>query len=244
MKAIILAAGYGTRMRGVIGDSPKALIEVGGRTILDWLLVNLRDCCQEDDMVLVTNARYQDQFAAWLRRTGSRLALIDDGSTSADNRLGAVGDIRFAVTQAGIADDALITAADNIFDFRFEGLLDRFAKTGGKAAHVGIWHNPDLEDQKRRGVVELAADGRLTAFAEKPDHPTSHWAAAPVYLLPADLLAAVNEFIDAGGNMDAPGYFMEYLVCRHPVYGWRMPGDILDVGNPESLARAQRALGE
>lgn len=244
MKTIILAAGYGTRMRGVIGDRPKALIEVGGKTILDHLLANLRNRCHEDDIVLVTNARYHDHFAVWQQQSGSRIVLLNDGSTHLDNRLGAVGDIRFAMTQAGIAGDTVITAADNVFAFSFDGLLHQFAKTGRRAAQVGIWHNPDLEDQKRRGVVEMEADGRLAAFTEKPANPASHWAAAPLYLLPAALLEAVNEFIESGGNADAPGYFIEYLVGRHPVYGWRMPGDILDVGNPESLARALRALGE
>lgn len=242
MRAIILAAGYGTRMRGVIGDAPKALVEVGGRSILDHLLANLAVCCDESDVVLVSNARYLHHFIRWKEECGSRVTVLDDGSTEAGNRRGAVGDIRFAIEQTGLADDVLIVAADNVFVFDFGPLIKAF-KQNADAAHVGVWYNPDLEDQKRRGVVKLDDAGRLTGFAEKPEHPESHWAAAPLYLLPRQLIYTVREFIADGGNIDAPGYFVEYLVGRHVVSSWRMPGEIFDVGNPESLVRAKALLG-
>lgn len=242
MKVVILAAGYGTRMQGIIGDMPKALVSLGGRTILDHLLANLAGHCRPEDILLVSNARYLPQFEAWQAQAGAAIRLVNDGSTRVENRLGAVGDMDFAISRSRIDDHLLVVAADNIFAFSFDGLLAAF--DARPEIHVGIWYNPDISDQSRRGVVELDASDRLVSFAEKPDKPASHWAAAPLYLLPARLVYTVREFVESGGNVDAPGFLMEYLAGRHAVYGWRMPGEILDVGNPESLAKAKQVLGE
>lgn len=244
VKVLILAAGYGTRMQGVIGDRPKALVEVGGRTILDWLMARLDACCDERDRIIVTNARYFEKFAAWREAHHSAVTLLNDGTLSAETRLGAVADIRFALQCEAVHDDVLVIAADNIFDFDLTGMVDAFDAHGGKYTIAAIRHNPDLEDQKRRGVVELDAGNRLVSFVEKPQAPTSHWAAAPLYLFPARLLPVIDAFVAAGGNVDAPGHLLEYLVKEEPVYGWPMPGRILDVGNPESLAIARAATGE
>ena len=242
MKAIVLAAGYGTRLADAIGDVPKALIEVGGKTILDHLLVNLATCCDESEVVLVTNSRYRGHFERWREARGGRVTILDDGSTDVSNRLGAVGDIEFVIGKVQLADDVLIVAADNIFMFPFDGLLGAFKATDSANVVVGVRYNPDFEDQKGRGVVEMDDTGRLTVFREKPAEPESHWAAAPLYVFPAHLVHTVGEFVSSGGNPDAPGFLMEYLVSRHDVYAWRLPGEILDVGNPRSLALARKAF--
>lgn len=242
MKVLVLAAGYGTRMQGLIGDTPKALVSLGGRTILDHLLANLAGHCGQEDIMLVSNARYFPQFEAWQARTGVAIQLLNDGSTRVEDRLGAVGDMDFAIRRMDIRDNLLVLAADNIFAFSFDDLFTSFENRPD--IHVGVWYNPDLADQARRGVVEMDATGRLISFSEKPDAPASHLAAAPLYLLPARLIYTVREFVESGGNVDAPGFLMEYLSGRHAVYGWRVPGDILDVGNPDSLAKAKQVLGE
>lgn len=234
MKVIILAAGYGTRLQSVIGDRPKALVDIGGKTVLDRLMERLVSICSARDITLVSNARYFKYFEDWKLQQASRITLLDDGSTEAGNRLGAIGDIRFVVREQAISDDILVMAADNILTFELDELVS--AQDHPASARVGIWYNEDLEDQRRRGVVSLGEGDRLTAFSEKPSKAESHWAAAPLYYLPANLLPVIDDYLAAGGNPDAPGYLMEYLVAHHAVYGWRMPARMLDVGNPESLA--------
>jgi len=113
-----------------------------------------------------------------------------------------------------------------------------------RRAHVAVRHNPDLNDLRRRGVVEVDQRGRITAFTEKPDQPASRLAAAPLYLLPQELLHEPARYLSAGGKPDAPGFLIEYLVEHHPLYAWQMPGDIRDVGNPDSYAAALAHLAE
>lgn len=243
MKTIVLAAGYGTRLQPVIGDFPKPLVEVGGGTVLDHLMTRLLAIQDADDIVLVSNARYVDHFRDWQARKAPGVTVLDDGSTHNDNRRGAIGDIAFAIGRAALDDDLLIVAADNVLMFGLDDLLDRFQ--GQPDVWIGVRFNPNRVDQRRRGVVEIDADGRIRSFEEKPTNPRSEWAAAPLYLLPREVAAFVEEYLSAGGNPDAPGFLMEALVTRRVARAWELPGDILDIGSPGLLeaARSRMAAG-
>ena len=118
MKAIILAAGYATRLYPLTKNFPKPLLEVGGKTIFDHLLEQIKAIADIDGVYVVTNRRFYGHFADWARENRAiQTEILDDGTTSNDNRLGAVGDIQFAVEARDIADDVLVLAADNILLF-------------------------------------------------------------------------------------------------------------------------------
>jgi len=76
-------------------------------------------------------------------------------------------------------------------------------------------------------------------FEEKPEHPKSIWTAAPFYIYLGSTIPKINEYLDAGKNPDAPGHFVEWLCTKEPVYAYTVDEQIVDVGNPDSLARAQ-----
>lgn len=238
MKAIVLAAGYGTRLQSLIGDMPKALVKVGDHLVLDYLMHELNQIVSPADTVIVSNARYLEQFASWQQARSSAVTVLSNGSLTAETRLGAVRDMQYAIDCCALSDDLLILAADNILMFGLEDML--CPPVSG--IRIGIRANPDMEDQKRRGVVDIDSTGMVKAFAEKPAVPASAWAAAPLYLVPARFVHVIDEFLNAGGNPDSPGYLIEYLVGRYPVHGWILPGEILDIGNPESLRIAIERL--
>jgi glucose-1-phosphate thymidylyltransferase len=233
MKCVVLAAGYGTRMQNLLGDVPKALVPLGNQVLLDTLMAQLAPL--DLPTYLVSNSRYYDQFLAWQVKSGWPVDILDDGSTEPANRLGAIGDFAFVIKQLNLHDDLLLLAADNLIGFSLLGLLKAFYDR--RQAHIAVRENPDREDQKRRGVVTLDENLRVTSFVEKPAEPLSNLAAAPVYLLPASSLSFLDDYLASGFNNDAPGHFMSYLVKRMPVYGWPVPGDIYDVGNPVSYRR-------
>lgn len=234
MRCLILAAGYGTRMQALIGDQPKALIDIRGRTILDRLVADIEGL--GISITLVSNRRYLDQFHGWQARSGADVAILDNGSTHVDNRRGAVGDMAFAIDAAGLDDDLLVVAADALLTFSLGDMLTSFDTHGG--VHLAVWENPDLEDQKRRGVVTVGEDLEVLSFVEKPAKPTSALAAAPIYIMPRQQRLAPRDYLESGGNPDAPGHLMAHLVDRVPMRAWRVRGEILDVGNPVSYGRA------
>ena len=76
MKCIILAAGYATRMYPLTENFPKPLLEVGGKTILDWLVDDLSSVIEQ--FILISNHKYAGHFEAWA--AGKPVVVVDDGT--------------------------------------------------------------------------------------------------------------------------------------------------------------------
>jgi glucose-1-phosphate thymidylyltransferase len=249
MKAIILAAGYATRLYPLTENFPKPLLEVGGKTILDHLIDQLKTITDIDHAYIVTNHRFHGHFTDWARKraenirsetqahTGLRTDILDDGTASNDDRLGAVGDIQFAVEARDITDDAIVLAADNILQFPIQKFVNTFKSN--PVSHITVRHNPDYEDRKRRGNVKLDENNKVTEFIEKPEEPISEWSVPPFYIYPSTTLPRIKAYITSGGNPDAPGHFAEWLHKQETVYAYKIEGSVLDIGNHESLAEAR-----
>lgn len=239
MKAIILAAGYATRLYPLTENFPKPLLEVGGQTILDHLLDQLETIPDIDRCHLITNHRFHTHFTTWAQRRISRLPfdILDDGTTSNDDRLGAVGDIQFAIDTCRIADDILVLAADNILQFSLRDFVEA-CKTR-PAPCVCVRRIEDPEDRKRRGIAVIDEHNRIIDFEEKPSQPKSEWGVPPFYIYPKTALPRIKTYLESGGIADAPGHFLVYLHKVETVYAYKITGEILDIGNHESLAEAR-----
>lgn len=243
MNVVFLAAGFGSRLTHIIGDRPKALVEVGGTVLLDHLLARVRALPDVERIAVVSNHHFLDQFHAWQRRSGANdVEILDDGASDAEARLGALGDLSFALERLDAGRDTLVLAADNLLGFELEPLLARGRETG--ASVVAVRRNGDLEDVRQRGNLELAPDGRVIAFMEKPEAPIGPWSAAPIYFFPAPVMRLLREYLYAGGHRDAPGHFLAWLHTREPIYGWEQTGPLLDVGDPVSWAEAEQRIAE
>ena len=238
MRCLILAGGYGTRMQGILGDIPKALADVQGRSVLDRLLDGLAPLVTS--ISLISNARFYPMFEAWAAQSTYAVHFVNNGSTQVDNRLGALGDLDLLLTKTGFDAPALVVASDTVLDFSLSGLLQRFQRTG--CSQLAIRRNLDPADQRRRGVVQLDAEQRVIAFQEKPDNPKSDIAASPIYLLTPKALARLPSYLAEGRPKDAPGSFIETLCLEQRVEGWWVPGALFDVGNPESYQAVQDRL--
>ena len=238
MRCLVLAGGYGTRMQGILGERPKALADIQGRCVLDRLLDGLSPLVSQ--VSLVSNARFYPLFEAWAARSPHSVQLFNNGSTQADNRLGALGDLDLLLSKIGYDAPALVVASDTVIDFSLNGLLQQFQRTG--FSQLAVRRNSDPADQRRRGVVQLDAEQRVIAFQEKPEHPESDIAASPIYLLTPEALARLPSYLAEGRPKDAPGSFIEILCQEQRVEGWWMPGALFDVGNPESYQAAQEGL--
>ena len=135
MKALILAAGYATRLRPLTDTWAKELLPVGGRPIVDRIVDNLAHVAEVDEVHLVTNARKAPWFHEWA--SGRDVTIHDDGTTSNDDRLGAIGDMLFVVDRIGVGDDLLVIAGDNLFDFQLSDLV-AFWQRNGVASAVAL----------------------------------------------------------------------------------------------------------
>ncbi len=234
MKAIILAAGYATRLRPLTDSIAKQLLPVGGRPMLDWVCDKVEEVTEE--IHLVTNTRFVEDFRRWAAgRSG--VTVHDDGTTSNDDRLGAIGDIAFVLERAGTDDDLLVIAGDNLFDFRLTNLA-AFWETKCPASAVAVYDCGDLELATHYGVVEVDADERLVGFEEKPSEPRSTLVATATYLYHRDHVPLVERYLGEGNPPDQPGRLVAWLYPREPVYGYRFDGEWFDIGSPEQLLEA------
>lgn len=240
MRAIILAAGYATRLYPLTADFPKPLLEIGGSTILDLLVDQLAGIDGLREIILITNSRFFQFFQRWRDRRpqANAIRLLDDGSTCNDDRRGALGDMRLALEHAGPSDDALITAADNILRFELMDFVAAFRARG--TCQICVHRIEDQERLRRTGVATLGAHDRVVGFQEKPREPKSSWAVPPLYLFPREVLPRILTHLSAGGSGDAPGNLIEWLWKEEPLFAHRIRGSILDIGTPESLDAARR----
>ena len=241
MNALILAAGYATRLRPLTDALPKQLLPVGGRPILDWIADKLDELPELDEVHLVTNARYAPELAAWADRRGG-VTVHDDGTSSNEDRLGAIGDVAFVLHRTRLVDDDLfVIAGDNLFD---ASLADYVAWWRGQdsVSAVGLYDVGELSLARHYGLVELADDQRIVSFVEKPDDPKSTLVATATYALHREHVALIGPYLSEENPSDQPGNFLAWLHSRRPVYGYLLPGEWHDIGTPDQLLEADNRL--
>jgi glucose-1-phosphate thymidylyltransferase len=241
VKALILAAGYATRLRPLTDSWAKELLPVGGRPIVDRIVDSLAEVAEVDEVHLVTNARKAPWFHEWAR--GRDVTIHDDGTTSNDDRLGAIGDMLFVVDRIGTDDDLLVIAGDNLFDFHVSDLV-RYWQTKGVASAVAVRDVGSLELARQYGIVDLDGEGRLRSFAEKPHEPASTLAATATYLYHREHVPLIRTYVESESNADQPGRLVAWLHRREPMYGWVFTEPWYDIGDHDQLLEADNRLRE
>lgn len=233
MKGLILAAGYATRLRPLTDTIPKQLLPVGGRPMVDWILERIEET-SADEIHLVTNARFAADFERWA--VGKDVRVHNDGTTSNEDRLGAIGDIDFV----GLDDDLLAIAGDNLFDYSLVDYESYWRAKGGSA--VAVHDVGDRELAKRYGIVDVDADDRITNFVEKPADPPTTLCATATYLYRREHAALVSTYLAEGNPHDQPGNFVAWLHKREPVYAYRFSGAWYDIGDHAQLLEADNRM--
>ena len=236
MKALLLAAGYGTRLRPLTDRLPKELLPVGGRPIVEWIYDAVVQIPEIDGIHIVTNATKADAVRAWA--AGRDITVHDDGTTSNEDRLGATGDIRFVLDTADLAgDDLLVIAGDNLFGFSLAEYISFWRRKGGGSA-IAVHRLADPAFAHLYGVVELDQDDRVIALEEKPERPRGDHVSTATYIFAQTHLTLLERYLDEGNPPDPPGRFLMWLCEREPVYGYRFAEEWLDIGDPDQLLAA------
>src|SRR5439155_12771445 len=204
------------------------------RPMVDWILDKIRET-SADEVHLVTNARFAADFERWAE--GKDVHVHDDGTTSNEDRLGAIGDIAFV----GIDDDLLAIAGDNLFDFSLRE-YEEFWRSKQGASCVAVHDVGDRELAKKYGIVDTDDDGRIVAFLEKPEDPPSTLAATATYLYAHEHTRLVETYLAEGNPADQPGNLIAWLHEREPVYAYSFEGARLDIGDRGQLLVADNAM--
>ena len=232
MKCLILAAGYATRLYPLTENFPKPLLEVKGKTILDWLVDDIDTCELVDQYVVISNHKFVHYFETWAEGKSQKIMVLDDGTSTNETRLGAVKDIQFAIDELKLDDDLVIIAGDNVLDFSLVKFI-RYARKKNSSC-IMVYYEPKLERLRKSGVVVIGDEDRVIGMKEKPEKPQSTWCCPPFYFLAQNDVPLVVKAIAAGCGTDAPGSFIAWLYKQVPVHAMEMPGKRYDIGTLES----------
>jgi glucose-1-phosphate thymidylyltransferase len=241
MNALILAAGYATRLYPLTLNKAKPLLEVGDKPIIEWLLDNLATVPGLGTICIVTNDKFASDFQVWAngyqdRHRGLEIKIINDGSKSDDDKLGAIGDINLVLTRENLGtDDLIIVAGDNLLNQPLAKFVEYARNT---QATVAVYDVGNLEAMNKYGVVTIDQHGTITHFEEKPEKPQSPLAAIALYYYSREVLPLFTTYLAAGNNPDQPGRFLQWLYTRKPVKTFQIKGQWLDIGSKETLEKA------
>lgn len=248
MNILILAAGYATRLYPLTLTKAKPLLEVAGKPMMEWVIDNLAPIEGIEKVYVVTNQKFAADFQAWADvyvKGHPKLAfeIVNDGSTSDTDKLGALGDLNFVIQKYGIdSSDLIVVAGDNLFNQSLEG-FGTFCREKNQPV-LGVYDVGSLEEAKKYGVVAVDGQGTITEFVEKPANPPSTLIGIALYFYPAATVRMVGQYIAEGNNPDQPGRFVQWLYPRTPVQTWSVPGTWFDVGSKETLAEANELFAQ
>ncbi|MFC1889588.1 nucleotidyltransferase family protein [Thermodesulfobacteriota bacterium] len=245
MNAVILAAGYAMRMMPISKYIPKPLLPVGPKRVIEYALGQLERIDEIRRIIIITNSFYVDRFEEWFERfrgagdwNGPVIELLDDGTRTNEERLGAIGDIAFAICKAGIEGDLMVLGGDVIFGFSLVEFIG-FQKRR-KADTITIHRLDDPALMRRTGNVEIDGSSRVRRFVEKPESPISPYASPPIYIFKHETGALIHEYLETGGIADAPGNFITWLCGRTDVYAYLFEEERYDIGDIHSYKEADR----
>jgi glucose-1-phosphate thymidylyltransferase len=240
VNAIILAAGYATRLRPLTETVAKPLLRVAERPMVEYIYDKIAEVPGVRAVHVVTNRKFASGFAEWAGNHKGPVPIVvhDDGTTTNEDRLGAIGDIRFTLERAQLADDdVLVVAGDNLFEFSLAEYVE-FWRSKGDGSAIALFECPDPELVKEYSVVELDAASKVVSFVEKPQTPKTNLVGIATYLYHRTHLQRLYEYLEAGNSPDQPGNFIAWLHKRANVYGYRFSGAWLDIGNHAQLLQA------
>jgi glucose-1-phosphate thymidylyltransferase len=245
MNALILAAGYATRLYPLTLNQAKPLLPVGGKAMIERVVNHLLPIPDLKTVYIVTNHKFAHQFVDWThdyraRNKAPQLEVLDDGSTSDADKLGAIGDIYFVLEKGNLYHSGLlVVAGDNLFSES----LARFAEFAREhPAAVGVYDVKSLEEAKRYNQLTTTPAGIVTDFVEKPTHSSSTLCAIALYYYSPEALRLLKTYLSEGNNPDQPGRFVQWLHKRIDIFTYPIDGLWYDIGSHESLAEANEVF--
>jgi dTDP-glucose pyrophosphorylase len=233
--AVIMAGGRGTRLGGLTRNTPKPLMEVADRSILEWIVLNLVGGGIRDIQVSVNHLA--DQIEEHLgdgSRLGCRVTYLREDP---DLPLGTAGSLAlFRAARPDLTVPTLVLNGDLMFRFEPERLLDFHEQSG---AAVSVATRP-YQHEVPFGVVETDQDdalgAKVTSIREKPTFSLD--VNAGVYAVSPDAL----DLVQLGVPSTMPDLIQACLDAGSRVVAWPLRSDWIDVGTPFDLARAKGHL--
>ena len=232
MKAFLLAAGLGTRLRPFTLTQPKCLIPIHGRPLLGIWLDLL--CRSGVDEVLINTHHHADQvndFVKMCDHLPLRISTVYEPQL-----LGSAGTLKQHTDFAENEKNFIIAYADNLTDLNFRKMIDFHGniRSMGGIFTMGLFHAPD---PWQRGIAQLNHENRIIGFEEKPKAPQSDLANAGVYIADSEIFSYLEKLPSQNGRvLDIAMDLIPRLMGK--MFGIVVDGYLQDIGTPETYRQA------
>ncbi|MCF7860648.1 nucleotidyltransferase family protein [Candidatus Woesearchaeota archaeon] len=241
MKAIVLVGGYAKRLYPLTQNTPKALLPVAGKPIVHYMLEELQANGHIDTIYLSTNRKFESHFKNYLNiaQNLDKTEIIVENSDREENKLGAIGALNYLITQNDMKDDLMFLAGDNIFENVITSMINTFIQN--QRVTIGVRDRKDIKlIRNRYGVIETDKEciGKVIGFEEKPDDPKSTLISTGIYIIPRSKLHMIIDYCKTNNNLDAPGYFFQWLIKNTDVYSYEFTSKWFDIGQFDQLNEA------
>jgi mannose-1-phosphate guanylyltransferase len=232
MKAIILAAGEGKRLRPFTENMPKCLLPINGKPLLEYWLDGLE--MHKFSQVLVNGHYLPDILESYLTRAQRRYAFKIRYVYEAQ-LLGTGGTLKQNYAFVKNEEFFLVCHGDNFTNLNISDFV-RFHRDKAAKLSVALY---ETNVPKQCGIVEQMDNrGRILKFVEKPDHPRSNLASAAIFLMSPDIIAYFpDEKVFDFSNKVLP-------LCQGEMFGYLINGFNIDIGTPDNYKLANKIVAE
>ncbi|MBO3769231.1 MAG: nucleotidyltransferase family protein [Thermoproteota archaeon] len=235
MRVIVMAGGFAKRLGQLGVNMAKPLVKICNRPIIDYAMEKIM-VLNPREIIVTINRKFEEDFREWLEsRNYANTRLHVESSTREEEKPGAVLSLAMLLDKI-VEDEYLIIAGDNLFSLNLEDFVSFYLKM--KAPTIALYDVGDKELVKMYSCIRLSDDLRVVEFTEKPSNPTSTLISTAIYMLPWRSFIRIKEYLEKGGNRDAPGHFISWLCKNEPVYGYVFQGYWFDVGTPRTYEEA------
>lgn len=229
MKAFLLAAGLGTRLRPITNEIPKCMVPVQGKPMLGWWM----DLFEKHGVTeaLINTHYLPDSVRQFIKNYNDSDKSAKIIESYEPKLLGSGGTIRDNCNFVKNEEDFLVCYADNLTNANLSELM-KFHKNKKCVLTMGLF---ETNNPKGCGIASQDVDGLITEFIEKPEHPKSDLANAGIYAVNK----AIWDYIPTGdnGEIDFGKDVLPLLVGK--MYGYKIQEYLLDIGTMDNYKKAQ-----
>jgi glucose-1-phosphate thymidylyltransferase len=235
MQALILAAGFGTRLYPLTRDVPKALIRINEKPIIEYIIEKVKEAGVEKVYVLSNNRFYPD-FLEWFNNyeTGVKIKILNNSVNYEYEKEGAVSDFKFSLKFLD-NEDLFLLASDNLFDFSLKPLLELSEEKNASSVVLRKTDNPEIIKSCNHIFLD---DGKIIFYEEKPKNPKSNIFSTACYYLKKKDVEKIKKH--SFRNNDNFGEIISFLYKQRPVYGKIFDGFWADIGSREQLEEVKK----
>lgn len=225
MKAFLLAAGLGTRLRPITDEIPKCLVPICGKPLLEWWI----DLFEKHDIdeVLINLHHIPDKV---INHISSIKTKVKFHFSYEKKLLGSAGTLRENKDFIIEEEHFFVLYADNLTNINLTEFLN-FFKCNNQPAALALF---ETDQPKSKGIVELDKNNLVISFEEKPEKPRSNLANSGIYIFKPEII----NFIPDSELADIGFHLLPKLV--HHMVGWKINDFLIDIGTHQHLSIAQK----